>query len=207
MSNGPAYRVETARLVLRCADPRDAGKLDEAIRVSVDHLRPWMEWAHREPQPLQARVELLRQFRAAFDSGRDFFYAVFSADESEFVGASGLHTRQGAGTREVGYWIRADRLKRGFATEVAAALTKVAFEVDGVRRVEIRCDTENALSRRIPRRLGFEVDGVLKQKAEFMGSVRDDEIWSLVASAYAGSEPSRAVLRAYDAIGEPLLRQ
>ena len=37
---GPAYRVVTDRLVVRCWDPLDASKLKAAIDMSIEHLRP-----------------------------------------------------------------------------------------------------------------------------------------------------------------------
>jgi RimJ/RimL family protein N-acetyltransferase len=57
---GPAYRVRTRRLVLRCWEPADAEALNAAIDASLEHLRPWMPWANDEPADLQARIERLR---------------------------------------------------------------------------------------------------------------------------------------------------
>ena len=51
---GPAYRIVTPRLVIRCWDPRDAQLAKEAIDSSLDHLRPWLPWAHHEPQTIEA---------------------------------------------------------------------------------------------------------------------------------------------------------
>ena len=107
----------TERLVVRCWEPRDAPLLKEAVDSSLEHLRPWMPWAHDEPQPLEAKVELVREFRGRFDLGQDFVYGIFSADESEAVGGSGFHTRHGEGIFEIGYWIRASRAGEGLCTE------------------------------------------------------------------------------------------
>ena len=109
----PPYRIETERLVVRCWEPRDAPLLKDAVDSSLEHLRPWMPWAHEDPQPLEAKVELLRGFRGRFDLGQDFVYGIFSPDESEAVGGTGFHTRRGEGIFEIGYWIRASRVRRG----------------------------------------------------------------------------------------------
>lgn len=205
MAESPAYRIETERLVIRCFEPRDAAPLDEALRVSLDHLRPWMGWAHEEPKSIPDRVRLLRSLRAQFDSDADFHYAVFDAGESELLGGVGSHTRQGRGVREIGYWIRADRVRRGYATESAAAIAKVAFEVERIRRVEIRCDPANVTSARIPRKLGFRLEGVLRRQLKNAGSVRDAEVWSLIEEDYAASPAKHLPVRAYGAAGEILL--
>jgi RimJ/RimL family protein N-acetyltransferase len=73
----PPHRIETERLVLRAWDPADAPLLKEALDASLDHLRPWMPWAHDEPKPVEEKLELLRGFRAAFDQGEDFVYGIF----------------------------------------------------------------------------------------------------------------------------------
>ena len=76
---GPAYRIVTPRLIVRCWEPRDAPLLKEAIDSSLDHLRPWMPWARHEPQTLAEKVELLREFRGQFDLGANSVYAIFDS--------------------------------------------------------------------------------------------------------------------------------
>ena len=68
---GPAYRIETARLVLRCWRPEDGAALKTAVDASLDHLRPWMPWAASEPQEVEAKVERLRRVRGEFDLGQN----------------------------------------------------------------------------------------------------------------------------------------
>jgi len=92
---GPAYRIETERLVIRCWHPTDAPLLKEAIDCSLDHLRPWLPWAHDEPQELDRKVEHLRRVRADFDSGKDFVYGILSNDEKRVLGGTGLHRKLG----------------------------------------------------------------------------------------------------------------
>jgi RimJ/RimL family protein N-acetyltransferase len=132
---GPAYRIHTKHLVVRCWDPRDAVLLKKALDESAEHLKPWMPWAHDEPEDLEDKIARLRGFRAEFDLGQDYTYGIFDRDETEVLGAAGLHTRVGEGAREVGYWVHKDHVNRGIATEAAAALVRVGFEVDGLKRI------------------------------------------------------------------------
>ena len=148
-------RIETARLVLRCWRPRDAALLKEAIDVSVDHLKPWMPWAAAAPFSLSDTEDTVTRFESAFREGRDFAYGIFAADESVALGSAGLHPRIGAGGLEIGYWVRADRVRQGFATEAARGLTECGLGAQGVERIEIHCDPDNIASRRIPERLGY----------------------------------------------------
>ncbi|MBS3785017.1 MAG: GNAT family N-acetyltransferase [Anaerolineae bacterium] len=209
MSNqlpGPAYRIETRRLIVRCWQPTDAALLKAAIDASLDHLRPWMPWAEDEPQDLSAKVERLRSWRGKFDLDRDFVYGIFDPDEKDVLGSSGLNTRVGEGAREIGYWIHVDYINQGLATEVAAALTKVAFEVDGVLRVEIHCDPQNVRSAAVPRKLGFVHEATLRERTtDAQGERRDSMIWTLFADEYPGSRPQKAKIEAYDAVGRRIL--
>ncbi len=203
-STGPAYRIATSRLVLRCWEPADAPLLKAATDMSIEHLRPWMPWAAHEPTTLEAKVALLRTFRGNFDLDRDYVYGIFDRDESAVLGGSGLHTRLGPGALEIGYWIRADAINQGLATEVAAALTRVAFEVNGVQRVEIHCVTANVRSAAVPRKLGFRHEATLPRRITHGDEQHDEMIWTLFAEQYASSPAAHVDAAAYDALGRPL---
>jgi RimJ/RimL family protein N-acetyltransferase len=202
----PPYAIHTDRLVLRCWEPADAAGLKDAIDSSLDHLRPWMPWAAKEPQPLEAKVALLRRFRGDFDLGNDFVYGVFDRGDGAVVGGTGLHTRVGAGALEIGYWIRASRIGEGLATELSAALTWAAFAVCGVDRVEIRVDPRNARSAAIPLKLGFAEEARLRRRLEAGdGELRDALVYTLFADEFEASPAAAARPGAFDAAGGQLL--
>jgi RimJ/RimL family protein N-acetyltransferase len=200
----PPYRIVTERLVLRCWDPRDAPLLKEAIDASIDHLVPWMPWAAHEPQPLAEKVALLREFRGRFDLGQDFTYGIFDRKEVEVVGGTGLHTRAGAAAFEIGYWIGAARAGHGLGTEAIAALTRAAFELTDVERLEIRCDPANERSRAIPRKLGYREEAKLRRRLHYP-EVRDVVLYTLFRDELGASPAARATIQAYDAAGTRVL--
>src|SRR5262249_30275074 len=126
---GPAYRIHTHRLVLRCWLPTDAPLLKAAIDANLEHLRPWMPWAQYEPEELQTKIERLRRWRGEFDLGHDFAYGIFNHAETQVLGSSGLHTRVGTEAREIGYWVHQDHINQGFANEGTAGLAKSALYI------------------------------------------------------------------------------
>lgn len=69
---GPAYRIHTRRLLLRCWQPTDAPLLKAAIDANLAHLRAWLPWAQHEPEELPMKIERLRRCRGEFDLGEDF---------------------------------------------------------------------------------------------------------------------------------------
>lgn len=120
-----------------------------AISVSLDELRVWMPWARAMPTAEIERA-LIEASSTRFDRGEDFEYFLFEVSAVELVGAAALHLREPE-TAEIGYWVRSDRHRRGYATEAARALTSAAFEhVSSVRAVEIRMEKGNAGERPRP---------------------------------------------------------
>jgi RimJ/RimL family protein N-acetyltransferase len=203
---GPAYRILTSRLVIRCPEPSDAPAMDLSIRQSIDHLRPWLLWAKDEPVSFEKRLEFIRRTRGNFDLGLDFGYFVFNPAETFLLGGSSLSSRLGMEAREIGYWIHKDYINQGYATEVAAALTKVAFEIDRVKRVEIHCNPKNSSSASVARKLGFMHEATLHDRVEDIdGSLRDAMIWSLFEASYPSSPSASADIQAYDAFGRRIL--
>ena len=199
------YRIETERLVIRCWEPRDAPLLKDALDSSLEHLRPYMDWAHDEPQPLEKKVEMLRSFRAMFDSGESFVMGIFDRAEGEVLGGSGLHSRIGPGGLEIGYWIRASATRQGIATETSAVLTRVGLEVCKADRIEIRIEPRNEASFGVPRKLGFVEEATLRRRlpAAEGEPLRDVTIFTMFREDF---DPSIApALRAFDALGRQLI--
>ena len=203
---GPAYRIHTRRLVLRCWHPTDAPLLKAAIEASLEHLRPWLLWAQHEPEDLHRKIERLRRCRGEFDLSQDFAYGMFDRDEIQVLGATGLHPRVGAGVREIGYWVHKDHINQGLATEATAALTKVGFLIERVARIEIHCDPNNVRSAAVPRKLGFCHEATLRHRSRTPdGQPCDTMVWTLLAHEYHTSLAAAAEIEAFDVMGRPLL--
>lgn len=198
-ASGLAYRIHTPRLILRCWHPTDANLLQREINDNLDYLRPWMDWALQEPESLDLKTERLRRFRDDFLLRRDFVYGIFAADGVRIVGGTGLHTRENKDAREIGYWIGRSYSRHGLATESTGALTRVAFEINGVERVEIRCDPRNRASARVAEKLGFVHRTTLYgAKTDAEGRLRDTMVWAMDAGEYPGSRASAASVAAYN---------
>lgn len=199
----PVYCIRAQRVVIRCWEPKDAPLLKTAAEQSREHLLPWMPWAERVGvDALQDYVDRMRRFRGQFDLGQDFVYGILNLDETRALGGCGLHTRLGEGAREIGYWIHADFINQGLATETSAALTKVAFEILKMKRVEIHCDPNNMRSAAVPKKLGFQMEAVLRKRLKQSETQwRDTMIWTLFVEDYPNSAAYRAEIEAFDVMG------
>jgi len=203
MELAKTYRIETERLVIRCYEPGDAHMMHAAITGSIEHLRPWVPWARQEPKELEWMVGFIRMFRGQFDLGQDAVYGIFDKTETEQIGGTGLHNRIGKDAREIGYWINVKHANKGYATEAVRALMRVAFEIEQLSRLEIRCDQENVFSRRIPLRLGFRHEMTLRSNStDGDGRLVDLMVWALNRREYDLFEADDIPLRAYDFMGQ-----
>jgi RimJ/RimL family protein N-acetyltransferase len=206
----PPYRIETERLVIRCYDPSDATILEDAVWRSRDHLWTFMPWTPAEREDISTVVERLRAFRAEFDRDENWIYGIFSRDESRIVGGTGFHPRGGPGALEIGYWVAAEMVRQGIATETSAVLTRAAFEHAGVDRVDIGADARNEASLGVGRKLGFHEDGVLRRRiAGRPGETRGDMIYmTMLREEYEQATWRDAYpYAAFDAAGDPLAAQ
>jgi len=167
MQRLPPPTLTDGRIVVRRLHPRDAIALQAAIVTSVDHLRPWMAWAADEPLPLETKR------------------SVIADDDHTILGGTGLHPRIGPGGLEIGYWVRADRTRRGVATAAARLLTAAALRLDGIDRVEIHHDRANTASAAVPRRLGFRFIAACPDEIRAPGDDGVEWQWRMDAQTWA----------------------
>ncbi len=194
----PAYAITTSRLVIRCYERGDVDAVHDAVLANAEALRPWMPWIDDEPLERATRAEMVRRFRGRFDLGQDFVYGVFDRASGRFVGGAGLHPRTSPGALEIGYWIVQERWGEGLATEAAAALTRVGFDVMEADRIEIRVAPDNARSLAIPRKLGYREEGRLRGVGDARGSSRarvDLVVFGMLRSELRASPAASVAVR------------
>ena len=160
----PPQRIETPRLVLRCWELADAPLFESALRLSREHVGAWIPPALDEPSELTAIEQRLAKFRAEFHAGVGFVYAIFDSTEEAVLGEAGLMPRLGPRALEIGYWVHVDHVGRGLATEASHALTLAGLALPEVDRIEIHCDSKNAPSAAVPRKLGYDLIAPLELK-------------------------------------------
>lgn len=183
-------RVSTERLVLRCPRPGDGPDLNAAIVESLDELRPWSPWAKQAPT-LDESESYVRLVHGRFALRSDLQFHVrerVGDGEGALLGAIGLPRLDWKVPRfEIGYWRRTGAAQRGVMTEAVVALSRMAFDVLGAERVEIRTDETNVRSWRVAERAGFTLEGVLRrERRSVQGEPCDTRVYARVRG---GEEP------------------
>ena len=182
MPTRPPERIAVDGAVIVRHRPHHAEALAAAIGASLAELRPWMPWADDEAATAEFQRTRLTDGEAVWDQGEDCTYLVVDPTETEVLGGTGLHRRQGPGTIEIGYWLRTDQTGKGLMTRVAAALTEAGLALDDVDEVQIRCDVGNFASAAIPRRLGYELREVVDRERLAPADTGRHQVWVTTTS-------------------------
>ena len=171
--------IRSQRLWLRAPHPCHAAEMNEAIRESIDELQPWMDWAQQVPS-LRESIDQQLRAREAFLAREELQLILFCGDR--LVGSTGLQRIDWEVPKfEIGYWIRTSDTGRGYASEAVSTIASFAFEQLSARRVEIRSSARNQRSRAVPERLGFDLEGILRNDSlEANGTVRDTAVYAKI---------------------------
>lgn len=171
---------ETQRLHIRLPLPGDGAVVHESIEASRKELKEWMPFAQSE-QSVEDVEENIRDSYTDFLSRKDLRLLVFHKENGAFIGSSGLHRIDWDVRKfEIGYWMDTRHSGAGYMTEAVEGITNFAFEQLHAKRVEIRCDTKNERSKRIPERLDFPLEGILRNEARSLDGkeLRDTFIYA-----------------------------
>jgi len=171
--------IMTERLLLRPPRAGDGAAVNEAVLESVEALQRWMPWATPIPTPEQSE-SWCRKSAADFLARKQLPMLLFLRDGGTFVGGSGMHAVDWNVPRfEIGYWVRRQFEGQGLVTEAVGAITRFAFETLRAQRVEIRTDDRNERSSRVAQRLGYRLEGVLRNESRDAYGLRDTRIYAV----------------------------
>ena len=177
MAKSLPEQIETPIGVLRRIRESDGEQVAPTIRASLQHFEPWMPWATEAAAQVEVQSGCCRESENLWDAGSDYIYLLRPHGQDVVAGSFGLHRRVGPGAIEIGYWVHASYLRRGYATAGARALTATALHLTDVDQVLIRTDEGNKASAAIPRRLGYRLDHVEVRSPEAPGESGRLQVW------------------------------
>jgi RimJ/RimL family protein N-acetyltransferase len=158
---------------------RHAAELYRASHGSEEALGIWTYLPVGPWPSLEAYTAALRQQSSAFDR---VFYALRPIEGGPVAGqASYLDIHPQNGVIEIGsIWFGSTLRRTRAATEALYLLIRHAIDDLGYRRMQWRCNAENAASRSAARRLGFRFEGVFYRHMIYKGKNRDTAWYSIL---------------------------
>lgn len=155
-----------------------------AYEVSLDDLRRWLRWAQvdRSAQGFRA---FLDEDDQRFEANEGWRYVLLDPASSDVLGWAGIRPSDDPLVARVGYWVRSDRTRRGYASAAARALTTAAFAcLDDVERVEIFMDQTNEASVAVARTIGYHLDREVDFEPVTPGHSGRGFVWSMDRSTW-----------------------
>ena len=149
------------------------------VDMNRSFFRQWLGWVDyvKRPEDEWSVVQSVAQ-------GDTCKY--FITEQQKLVGMVGV-VREDINNHimEIGYWLDKGANGRGIMTRAVKQVQDLCFGLGGANRVEIRCATNNMLSRRVPERLAYVHEGTLRS-AEVLrpGVVHDIAVYSKLKSEW-----------------------
>ena len=154
-------------------EPVDPARHAEALFAAAEGA-PAI-WEYMAYGPFESEREFTEWLEARAKSEDALFYAVVDRASGLARGmASYLRIEPMHGVIEIGHiWFAPVLQRTRQATEAIFVLARHAFDDLGYRRLEWKCDSLNAPSRRAAERFGFVFEGVFRQHMVIKGRNRD----------------------------------
>jgi RimJ/RimL family protein N-acetyltransferase len=181
--------LTTPRLTLRPLRPADAAAVF-ALHADPVGMRYWATppWS----DPAQAD-RLIAQDQAALAAGDYIRLGLERRGDARVVGLCSLFAFQLDSRRaETGYMLARDCWGGGLMHEALLALLGYGFGVLDLNRVEADIDTRNTASERTLRRLGFQLEGTLRERWIVAGEVSDTGLYGLLRRDWLARDAAAA---------------
>ena len=170
--------LETPRLRLRALIEGDVPALF-AIYKDPETMR---YWSHPAMTDIAEAEALLKDIDSQAEPRSLLEWGIARREDDLVIGTCTLHRIDRQHRRaELGYMLRRDLWGRGLAHEALTALLNHAFGAMGLHRLEADIDPRNAGSIRSVERLGFKLEGQLRERYFLAGEIQDSLIYGLLA--------------------------
>lgn len=187
-------QIDTSRLILRqitdsLSDGRESldfindysiyrywGLYDEANDVDGRH----------KPKKIKKLDFHYKATVKEYKAGRELTWLMVVKSSNKVIGEIVLYDFSLKKQADIGYRINKDYWGQGFATEAGMAMKKVAFEYMDLKRLQIRCFTDNLGSVHVARKLGFREEGLIR-KGAIINVITDYYIFGCLKEEYDNS--------------------
>jgi RimJ/RimL family protein N-acetyltransferase len=173
--------LATARFVLAPLDVHDARDLLRAVDASRDHLGHWLAWVAACTAGPDA-VHRCAESQADWDQARALRFAVRDTTTLQLLGVVTLEAIVPAhANADLSFWVRADALRQGVATEATGAAVELAFHRMGLHRLRATIAASNVAARGVLASLAFRFESVVRGGEWHDGRRVDGEQYALLA--------------------------
>ena len=148
--------------------PALAPALFDLVEAQRAHLHPFLPWV----STVRTLEDAQKHLRSAVSYNRkNQRLMLYLLEAGELLGAIGLVNIYRADRKaELGYWLRADRQGEGLITRCAEKLMHHAYVLLQYNRLFVQVAADNTASRAVAERLGFRLEGRLREATLLHGA-------------------------------------
>ena len=144
-------------------------------RKYLGHWLPFVEFTRSREDSLSFVKEVIKDSPGP----ADLVYVI--RYEGLFAGLIGYKFTDRANLKtEIGYWISERYQGKGIVTRSVRAMINQAFEQWGFQRIQINVAVGNKRSKRIPKKLGFNLEGIARDAELLSSGFTDIEMYALL---------------------------
>jgi ribosomal-protein-serine acetyltransferase len=155
-----------------------AEELFKLIMDNDKYLREWLPWLDNN-QTFEAMNAFIASTKKKFSENNGFEVAI--RYKKQLAGILGVHPINWANKKtSIGYWIAEPFQGNGIITRSCKSVLDYLFNNYGLNRIAIECGVGNKKSRAIPERLGFVLEGILKDNEWLYDHYIDSAIYSML---------------------------
>ncbi|MBQ7304264.1 MAG: GNAT family N-acetyltransferase [Alphaproteobacteria bacterium] len=144
----PSFNTETAQKIISI--------IDKCREVFL----PWLDWV-ADTKSMEDSLLFLEKVDKDWQDDNQFVYEIMV--DNNFIGLiSVINVSWQHKKAEIGYWLDTDYTGKGYMSQAVLLIEKELFG-KGFNKIVIHTDVLNIKSAAIPKRLGYKLDGILRQ--------------------------------------------
>jgi ribosomal-protein-serine acetyltransferase len=165
-------------LRLELTAEKHAEGLFQALNSSRQQLSEFLPWVPNM-QSVDDFKAYIKNCELFYQQRMEVSFVIIFNEQA--VGRIGLHYLNLLNENAaIGYWLTESAQGQGVMIRSCKALINYGFKELGLHRIEIKAATSNLKSQAIPRKLGFQQEGVLRQAEKVNGKFLDLVLYSTI---------------------------
>ncbi|MCV7145914.1 GNAT family N-acetyltransferase [Mycobacterium riyadhense] len=169
--------LATDRLVLHCVTSADEDAIVQACNdpLIVDYLPFPVPYTHEDAR------KFIADSAVGWAEDTTYGFGFYDTATDQLAGTCALMKTHLRGVVELGYWTAPDCRNGGFTIEAARRLCQWGFDQLAIHRIEGWVIVGNERSNAVALKIGFEREGMLRQRAYRKGQPRDWWVYGLLS--------------------------
>ena len=170
------------QIELRLIDRQHSAELFKLLDANRQHIRRWHPWVDLITSVVMVEKAVIN-WQQQYTNNRGFYAGIWF--QGHFCGIiNHLNVDWPNRSTALAYWLDAAHQGQGIMIACCRAMIAHCFDTWRLNRILIECAAENTRSRAIPERLGFKLEGIVRQVEWVHDRYVDHVMYGLLRADY-----------------------